>query len=112
MLTLYHGSGSGRFRIGAPNHTGDAWTTLRTTASKLLAMRGYPEAATFLTKYPFIVHTGENDLGDEFSVLYADVSLPEYVVDELRREPADENDFCGQGSARHVSTRQVVHGCF
>lgn len=88
MLTLYHGSGSGSYRIGPAKHATEAWLTLRATVTKLLAMRGHPDAATLLTDHPFSVYTGENDFGDEFSILYAEVSLPEYVeLDRLRREP-------------------------
>ena len=86
MLTIYHGSGSGSFRLGSLKQAGLEWAALRDTLLKLLATRGNRDAASFLSKYPFSLYVGENDFGDKFSVLYSDVSLDQYVdVDGYRR---------------------------
>jgi hypothetical protein len=79
MLTLYHGSGSGAFRIGPALIDKDEWNKLKSGAEKLLIVRRFPRAADVLTKYPFRIFLGENDFGDEFSVIYAKVALPAYV---------------------------------
>jgi hypothetical protein len=79
MLTLYHGSGSGAFRIGPALIDNDEWNKLKSGAEKLLIVRRFPRAADVLTKYPFRIFLGENDFGDEFSVIYAKVALPAYV---------------------------------
>src|SRR5690348_10354471 len=86
MLTLYYGSGSAAFSIGPALMEEADWNKLRTATAKLLTVRGFREAAELLTRYPFRVHVGENDFGDDFSVVYAEVALPVYVeVEEIHR---------------------------
>ena len=45
-------------------------------------------------RYPFRTHVGENDFGDDFSILYAEVSLPVYVeIEEIHRVPGGQQSF-------------------
>ena len=94
MLTLYYGSGSTGFSVAAPA-LGDAeWNKLKAAAAKLLTVRGRGEAAKLLTKYPFRIYEGDNDFGDEFSVLYAEVTMPVYVeIEEVNRAPGGRQQF-------------------
>jgi Abortive infection C-terminus len=86
MLTLFYGSGSTGFTVGGIAMEETEWRKLRGSASRVLAVRGMQEAAELLMRYPFQIHDGENDFGDEFSVLHAEVDLPAYVeIEEIHR---------------------------
>jgi hypothetical protein len=74
MLMLYRGIGSAAFRIGPALIDEADWNKLRSGAEKLLIVRKFPRAADVLTKYPFRIFAGENDFGDEFSIIYAKVA--------------------------------------
>jgi hypothetical protein len=94
MLTLYYGSGSAGFRIARPLMDEPEWNNLRSLVVKLLTARRFPRAADVLTRYPFRIYLGENDFGDEFSVVYAEVALPDYVeIEEIHRAPGGREIF-------------------
>lgn len=46
--------------------------------SRILRARGHGAAVNFLERFPFCLMQGTNSFGDEFSLLFAEVSLPDY----------------------------------
>jgi abortive infection Abi-like protein len=94
VLTLYYGSGSMGFSVGPASIEKTEWNKLRTATARLLTARGFQKAADVLTRYPFLIHVGENDFNDDFSVLYAEVGLPVYVeIEEIHRAPGGRKLF-------------------
>ena len=82
------------FSVAGPLMGDAEWSELRTGVAKLLVARKRPQAAELLIRYPFQVHEGENDFGDEFCVLYAEVALPVYVeIEEINRSLGGREQF-------------------
>jgi len=79
MLTLYYGSGSSTYRVTGHGLSQEDWTKRCGLAVKLLKKRSKALAASLLERINFELRDGENDFGDEFFVLYREVSLDEYL---------------------------------
>ena len=82
MLVLYHGTGSRSFELLDEAMPRDRVEELLLNMRQLLRARGEDKAADLLRIIPFSVVAGTNDFNDDFSVLYAQVPLPQY--EELR----------------------------
>jgi Abortive infection C-terminus len=82
------------FRVGPALMEESGWHKLRAAAARLLTVRKFRRAAEVLTQYPFRLHIGENDFGDDFSVIYAAVTLPAYVeIEEIHHTPGGREIF-------------------
>jgi len=100
------------FKVGPASIEKTEWNKLRTATARLLTARGFQKSADLLTRYPFLIHVGENDFNDDFSVLYAEVGLPIYVeIEEIHRTAKKLRNRrkkflrpCGLG-LRHNSSR-------
>lgn len=79
MILLYNGGGATLTEVFGSIVASEEWEKLCHAVQRLLSSRGYPEAAAFLTKYPFELLRGTNFFQDEFAVLYAQVPLEQYV---------------------------------
>lgn len=79
MIVLYYGSGARDFNVYEPAMSTDEWNKLKSSTIRLLQKRGEQEAANILKNFPFEILRGENYFGDEFSVLYFEASLNDYV---------------------------------
>jgi len=94
IITLYHGSGSLGFQVDGPALGEKEWQEIRRTAIDLLTKRGKKRAANLLETEGFRVERGVNDWGDDFSVLYREVNLDDYVrYDELAKSPEARTAF-------------------
>lgn len=94
IITLYHGSGSLGFQVEGPALEDKEWQEIRRTAIALLTKRGKPKAANLLETEGFRVEKGANDWGDDFSVLYREVNLDDYVrFDTMAKSPDDREAF-------------------
>lgn len=94
MFTVYSGSGAQDYSIGEACLPSDQWAVFRRGASGLLRARAGEDAADLLESLPFELRQGENFFGDEFVVLYAELSIERYVemVDEYT-SPEDRHEF-------------------
>lgn len=105
MIILYRGSGSGECQI--EDHGGVnpiQWRSTRRNACDLLSGRGFDEAARTLETVPFEVRSGTNSFGDDFYVLYVELSVPEYLDWELK---ATSEDFRHQFSQIASTIRKL-----
>ena len=90
MIVLYKGSGASGFEISGPSRSDKEWAEIRDTAIKLLKKRDKSHSADLLAKSSFGVFDATNYFGDEFSVLYTDVGLDEYVeFESVKRDSRD-----------------------
>jgi len=88
MKILYYGGGASLTELLGPALAEEEWNKLRVAVGRLLRARGDTKASEILERYPFQLLEGTNYFGDEFSGLYAKVSLEEYVeLDELHAVP-------------------------
>ena len=91
MIRLYQGSGSGEIELVGPPTARDDWADLRQSACRLLRARGSECAAQILESVPFDLYEGTNFFGDQFSVLYLNAPLDQYVeLGEQNENPAEK----------------------
>lgn len=79
MIVLYYGSGARDFNVYEPAMSPGGWNRLKSSTIRLLQKRGEQDAANILKNFPFEILRGDNYFGDEFSVLYFEASLNDYV---------------------------------
>ena len=80
MIRLYASGGSQEIDLIDRRMRPEVWTRLRETAARLLSRRGYDRAAELLRSTPFEMWEGTNGFGDEFSLLYAQLPLDQYLA--------------------------------
>ena len=74
--------------------TPEGWSRTRETAARLLARRGLQRAADLLRNTPFELWEGKNSFGDEFYVLYAELSLDQYLpLADMERDRGGRLEF-------------------
>lgn len=78
MITLYHGSGAGDFKLNGDAFDDQENETLMLNARQILRARGECLAVEYLERAAFHVCEGTNHFNDEFQVLVAYVPLQEY----------------------------------
>ncbi len=87
MLILYDGGGATLTEIYEPSLAKAEWEKLRHATQRLLTARGDSRAAELLERYPFSLRDGTNYFRDEFSVLFARLSLDQYAeIGELHAQ--------------------------
>lgn len=80
MPTIYsHRSGAQDFRVLEERYSREEWEGLRDLMRQLLEKRGSSTALTLLKRFDWIVMNATNHFEDDFGILYASVSLPEYT---------------------------------
>ena len=79
MIVLYYGSGARDFEVCEPAMTPNEWHKLKSSTVRLLQKRGEQDAVNILKSFPFEIRRGENYFGDEFSLLYFEAGLDDYV---------------------------------
>lgn len=79
MIVFASGSGAQDFDVLGTSLSPEEWEARRTAALRLLRARSQEAAAELLETYPFAIHEGSNFFSDDFAVLYASVTLEEYV---------------------------------
>ena len=80
MIRLYSGSGSQEVQVLDKVLPDQAWTIEKQSVVRLLAAKGYRQAATILESTPFELREGTNGFNDEFCVLYYHAPLDQYVA--------------------------------
>ena len=70
MIRLYSGSGSQEVQVLDKVVPDQAWTIEKRSVVRLLAAKGYRQAATILDSTPFELREGTNGFNDEFCILY------------------------------------------
>lgn len=91
MIRLYEGSGSGEIELVGQR---EGWDDLRRSVCSLLRARNADRAAEILESVPFDMYEATNFFGDEFSVLYFEAPLEEYVkLAELKEDLASKGAF-------------------
>lgn len=89
MQILYSSSGAKDFEVLAERYTSVEWHDLSHVLQQLLEHRKKGNSIRLLTKLPWMVCEATNLFGDEFAVLYARLSLKQYVeVDNLEKNIA------------------------
>ena len=89
MIRLYQGPGSGEIQLTGPHMELDAWSKLKATVCELLSVRGQEDASRLLESIPFEIREGTNGFGDEFSLLYVETSVDQYVeLAKLDEDPS------------------------
>ena len=78
MITLYHGSGAGDFKLNGDAFYDQENETLMLNARQILRARDEYLAVEYLERAAFYVCEGTNHFNDEFHVLVAYVPLQEY----------------------------------
>lgn len=91
MITLYHGAGAGDFELLRPKFNRAENDELIFNAKRVLAKRGFIEAAKLLSFLDFIIWDGTNDFSDYFCVLHADAPLDKYEI--MRKQLANRAYF-------------------
>lgn len=85
-VVLHHSSGAGDFEIlGDPIDPGESRRFL-SNARRLLHARGQSDAIDVLDLAQFAIFPATNHFNDDFHVLHADVSLPDYEAVRAKQE--------------------------
>lgn len=90
MITLYSGIGSAGFELVGVVSDAGSFQNLRRHATALLNARGATRAAELLWLFPFELWTASNNFNDEFSVLFAKLSLNAYEKARLQKESKED----------------------
>ena len=80
MIRLYESGGSREIDLVDRGMRPEVWTRVRDTAVRLLRRRGHERSAELLLNVPFELWEGTNSFGDEFSLLYAELALDQYLL--------------------------------
>lgn len=88
MFLLYHGSGSGEVQL-LSEHNQSIWGIIRKRAVNYLTLSGACESAQILSDLPFQYWAGTNSFGDEFDLLYLNISVAQYLKLKLDAEAAE-----------------------
>jgi len=88
MIRLHTGSGSWEIKLLGHHFPESEWLKARDNVRRLLKARKRP-GAILLEKFPWELRDGTNFFGDEFTVLYARLSIERYVeAAELEQDKA------------------------
>lgn len=100
MFSVYSGSGAQDYSIGDRCFSDEQWGAFRRGTAQLLRSRGFDTAAELLESLPFEIREGENFFGDEFVVLYAELSISKYaeMVDQYS-DHMSRHEFSQMASA-------------
>ena len=79
MIQLYHKNGSAEVQILDSPILNEEWNNIRRNACRLLRTRNEYNAAQLLESLSFELCGGTNSFGDEFSLLYLNAPLNQYV---------------------------------
>ncbi len=94
MIILYHGGGATLTEVFGLSLQPNEWAKIKHAAARLIAARDDPEGTKLLETYPFELLDGTNYFGDEFSVLYAKVTLEQYTgLGEIEAQPEQKESF-------------------
>lgn len=86
MILLYSGRGSAEVQLNGMSQPREEWADMRRSVCDLLRIRSAEHAAKLLEEIPFDLYDGTNVFGDEFSLLYLNTSLDQYVKLAAQKE--------------------------
>lgn len=108
MITLYQGSGASGFQLLKIAFGDIEWDNIRHNAIHLLRKRDQNEAANILSSSNFKCYNATNHFGDEFTVLYSEITIDDYVRIETEISESEKDFFEDKYTDCRLPYRQIA----